>query len=139
MKNYFVYIVASKKNGTIYVGVTNDLVRRVVEHKTKQVKGFTEKHGVDILVWHEQTKSIQGAIIREKHIKKWNRKWKIREIEKNNPEWKDLFYDIGGSEEMLKAVTDQLSSCKTKTKLSPNAKELTYPSVSVRDPKLMNP
>ena len=102
--SYFVYILASGKNGTLYTGVTNDVLRRTVEHKIKQVKGFTQKYGVDKLVWFEQTESIEGAIIREKQIKKWNRKWKIREIEKVNPDWKDLFYELGGNEEMLEAV-----------------------------------
>jgi len=110
MKTYFVYIAANKKNGTLYIGVTNDLLRRVVEHKTKQVKGFTEKQGVDKLVWYEQTENIEGAIVREKQMKKWNRKWKIREIEKTNSEWKDMFYEIGGSDEMLEAVKIQIAS-----------------------------
>ncbi len=108
--SYFVYILASSKNGTLYTGVTNDLLRRIVEHKTKQVKGFTQKYGVDMLVWFEQTESIEGAIIKEKQIKKWNREWKIREIEKANPDWKDLFYELGGSEEMLEAVRRQLTT-----------------------------
>ncbi len=112
MKTYFVYILASEKDGKIYIGVTNDLLRRVVEHKTKQVKGYTEKHGIDTLVWYEQSESINGAIIREKQMKKWNRKWKIRIIEKTNPEWNDLFYEVGGSEEMLEAVKKQIDSLK---------------------------
>jgi putative endonuclease len=87
---YFVYLLASKRNGTLYVGVTNDLARRVGEHKEKIVPGFTRKHGVDILVWFEAFDDINDAIAREKQIKGWNRAWKIRMIEKNNPVWNDL-------------------------------------------------
>ena len=76
-------------------------MRRVAEHKRKEVKGFTEKYNINQLVWYEQTNDIRIAIEREKQIKKWNRKWKIRLIEKTNPEWKDLFFEIGGTEEML--------------------------------------
>ncbi len=101
MKTYCVYILASDKNGTIYIGVTNDLVRRVAEHKRKEIKGFTEKCSVDKLVWYVQTNDIKLAIQKEKQMKKWRRKWKIREIEKFNPEWRDLFYDVGGTDEML--------------------------------------
>jgi len=101
MKTYCVYIIASDKNGTTYIGVTNDLVRRVAEHKRKEDKGFTEKYSVDKLVWYVQTNDIKLAIQKEKQLKKWRRKWKIREIEKMNPEWRDLFYDIGGTDEML--------------------------------------
>jgi putative endonuclease len=96
------------KNGTLYIGVTSDLLKRVVEHKTKQMKGFTEEHDIDRLVWFEQTESIEGAIKREKQMKKWKRQWKIREIEKVNPDWNDLFYEIGGSDELLEAVKKQL-------------------------------
>ena len=101
MNNYYVYILASGKNGTLYNGVTNNLFKCVTQHKRKEVKGFTEKFEVNRLVWYEQTNDIRIAIKREKQIKKWNRKWKIRLIEKENPEWKDLFFDIGGMEEML--------------------------------------
>jgi len=101
MNNYYVYILASGKNGTLYNGVTNNLIKRVVQHKRKEVEGFSEKYGINKLVWYEQTNDIRIAIKREKQIKKWNRKWKIRLIEKENPEWKDLFFDIGGMEEML--------------------------------------
>jgi putative endonuclease len=73
MKTYFVYMAANEKDGNIYIGVTNDLIRRFVEHKTKQVKGYTERHNIDKLVWYEETDSIEGAILREKQMKKWNR------------------------------------------------------------------
>lgn len=101
MKSYYVYMMTSEKNGTIYTGVSNNLLRRVAKHKRKEVKGFTEKYNVNILVWYEQTNDVRIAIEREKQIKKWKRKWKIRLIEKTNPEWKDLFFEIGGTVEML--------------------------------------
>ena len=86
----YVYMTASQKRGTIYIGVTNDLARRVLEHKGKISPGFTRKHGVDILVWFEEFADINDAIVREKQIKGWNRAWKIRMIEKANPVWNDL-------------------------------------------------
>jgi putative endonuclease len=89
--SYYVYVLASRKNGTLYVGVTNDLIRRIHEHKTDAVPGFTKRYGVKTLVYFEQTDSIEGAIEREKHIKKWERAWKVELIERNNPEWTDLY------------------------------------------------
>jgi putative endonuclease len=94
MKQYFVYILASKKNGTLYIGVTNDLTRRVYEHKEKLVEGFTKKYNVQLLVYYEIHNSIIEAIKREKALKKWYRKWKIELIEKDNPEWKDLYKEL---------------------------------------------
>ena len=94
MGDYFVYILASKLGGTLYVGVTNDLVRRVFEHKTNSVKGFTEKYDVHRLVYFEQFDDIENAIRREKRIKKWNRSWKVRLIEETNPNWTDLYPNI---------------------------------------------
>jgi len=96
LRNFYVYILASKRNGTLYIGITNDLLRRVYEHKNKLVKGFTEKYRVDKLVYYEYTDNVLSAIEREKKLKKWNRKWKIRLIESFNPEWKDLYQEIGG-------------------------------------------
>lgn len=90
LKRYYVYILASKKNGTLYIGVTNDLQRRIWEHKNNQIKGFTSKYKVNILVYCEEFNDINLAIAREKQLKKWNRKWKTDLIEKNNYEWKDL-------------------------------------------------
>ncbi len=89
-KAYFVYILASSRNGTLYIGVTNNLERRTYEHKNNAMKGFTQKYGVHRLVWYESTNNIESAIQREKQIKKWNRSWKIRLIEETNPQWKDL-------------------------------------------------
>ena len=101
MNTYYDYILASGKKGSLYNGVTNNLIKRVAQHKRKEVTGFTEKYGINKLVWYEKTNDIRIAIKREKQIKKWNRKWKIRLIEKENPEWNDLFFEIGGTEDML--------------------------------------
>jgi putative endonuclease len=90
LKQYFVYILASKKNGVLYIGVTNDLEKRVLEHKHKLNKGFAAKYNVDKLVYFEQFSIIEEAIQREKQLKKWNRDWKIELIEKENPDWSDL-------------------------------------------------
>ena len=94
MAMYFVYLLASGKHGTLYLGVTNDLVRRVYEHRTKAVPGFSARYGVDRLVWFETHEAIEGAIVREKKLKKWRRDWKIRLIEESNPEWVDLYDGI---------------------------------------------
>jgi putative endonuclease len=88
---YYVYLLASKKHGTLYLGVTNDLVRRVYEHRTKAVEGFTKRYAVDKLVWFEIHDNVEAAITREKELKKWRRDWKIRLIEEQNPEWVDLY------------------------------------------------
>ena len=89
--NYFVYILASGRNGTLYVGVTNDLTRRVWEHKAKEVGGFTAKYGVDKLMWFEAHEDINEAIHREKQIKRWHRDWKIALFRDTNPDWHDLY------------------------------------------------
>ena len=91
MKQPTVYILASKRNGTLYTGVTSDLVKRVWEHKNNLVDGFTKKYVVHVLVYFEQHDDMTAAITREKQIKKWNRTWKLRLIEEQNPEWKDLY------------------------------------------------
>lgn len=106
MKSYYVYILTNKRNGTLYTGVNNNLLRRVVEHKRKIKKCFTEKYKVDKLVWYEQTSDVRIAIHKEKQIKRWLRKWKIELIEEKNPEWKDLYYEIGGTDEMLQPDFD---------------------------------
>jgi putative endonuclease len=93
-RTYYVYLLASRRNGTLYVGVTNDLVRRVWEHKQGLIDGFTKKYAVKLLVWYEETPSIEAAIQREKQIKKWNRAWKLELIEKRNPNWQDLYEDL---------------------------------------------
>jgi putative endonuclease len=91
---YYVYLLASDRNGTLYVGVTNDLVRRVYEHKNKVKPGFTKQYGVDRLVWFEVYDDPTNAILREKEIKKWRRAWKLRLIEQSNPQWVDLYDQI---------------------------------------------
>ena len=93
MKTYYVYILASKKNGTLYIGVSSNLMKRIYEHKNKLIEGFTKKHNVNKLVYYEETTDVTIAISREKQLKKWNRKWKLELIEKNNPEWNDLAED----------------------------------------------
>jgi putative endonuclease len=91
---YYVYLLASDRNGTLYVGVTNDLVRRVYEHKNKIVRGFTKRYDVGHLVWFETYDDPTNAISREKDIKKWRRAWKLRLIEESNPQWVDLYDQI---------------------------------------------
>ena len=87
-------MLASKKDGVIYIGVTSDLVGRIYEHKNKVVKSFTEKYCVHKLVWYEEFGDITDAIYEEKKMKKWNRAWKVRLIEESNPEWNDLYSDL---------------------------------------------
>ncbi len=86
-------MLASQKNGTLYTGVTSDLARRLSEHKQKVTEGFTQKYGVDKLMYFEQTEDVRSALEREKRLKKWNRAWKIKLIERKNPEWRDLSLD----------------------------------------------
>ena len=93
---YYVYILASKKNGTLYIGVTSDLPRRVFEHKNNLLEGFTKKYKIHNLVWYEQHETILGAITREKQLKKYKRKWKMNLIDRLNPEWKDWYSGILG-------------------------------------------
>ena len=88
--SYFVYILASQRNGSLYTGVTNDLLRRAGEHKDKAAFGFTKRYGVNILVWYEIHEDVDIAIEREKQIKGWNRAWKVRLIEQDNSGWNDL-------------------------------------------------
>ena len=94
MEDSYVYILSSKKHGTLYIGITSDLIKRISEHKNKLRKGFSEKYDVNKLVYYEVFNDIENAIIREKRLKKWNRDWKIRLIEENNPEWIDLYESL---------------------------------------------
>ena len=89
-RNFYVYILASRRNGTLYTGVTNDLVRRVAEHRSGEAEGFTRKYGVKTLVWFEPHSDVEAAILREKRIKRWNRAWKVAMIEAGNLDWRDL-------------------------------------------------
>ncbi len=93
-KKGYVYIMSNKKHGTIYVGVTNNLIRRVFEHKQKEADCFTKEHNLTKLVYFEETSYLQSALKREKQIKNWKRIWKIELIEKENPEWRDLYNDL---------------------------------------------
>jgi putative endonuclease len=94
MKQACVYLLASKRNGTLYVGVTSDLVQRVWQHKNDLTEGFTKRYGVHTLVWYEECGTMEAAISREKAIKEWKRAWKIRLIEKSNPDWDDLYEEL---------------------------------------------
>jgi len=94
MNSYYVYILASRKNGTLYVGVTNDLVRRAYDHKSNVIQGFTEKYRVHNLVYYESYTDVRDALTREKRLKKWKRQWKINLIESDNPDWIDLYEQI---------------------------------------------
>jgi putative endonuclease len=95
-RSFYVYILASSIGGTLYIGVTNDIIRRVAEHKLKIMKGFTKRYGVHKLVYYEQFEDLENAIRREKQLKKYNRAWKIRLIEELNPNWDDLYPAIAG-------------------------------------------
>ena len=94
IKQPAVYILSSKKNGTLYIGVTSNLIKRVWEHKNNVVAGFTKKYSVHDLVWHELRDTMETAITREKALKSWKREWKIKIIIQNNPEWTDLYQSI---------------------------------------------
>jgi putative endonuclease len=89
-----VYILASKRNGTLYIGVTSGLINRIWQHKNNLVEGFSQKYNVHLLVYYEFHETMENAIIREKQLKNWKRSWKLDLIEKNNPDWKDLYFDI---------------------------------------------
>jgi putative endonuclease len=93
---YAVYILASKRNGTLYIGVTGDLISRIAQHKTGEIKGFTQKYKVNVLVWFENFGDVNLAIQREKRMKKWPRQWKINLIEQKNPRWQDLYPALVG-------------------------------------------
>jgi putative endonuclease len=94
MKNPCVYILASARNGTLYVGVTSDLIKRIWQHKNEFVDGFTKQYKTHLLVWFEQHEEMTSAIAREKALKKWRRDWKLKLIEAINPDWRDLYADL---------------------------------------------
>ena len=91
MKQPCVYLLASRRNGTLYVGVTSDIIKRIWEHKNDIVEGFTKRYVVHTLVWYEMHENMESAILREKTVKGWKRQWKLELIEKGNPEWADLY------------------------------------------------
>ena len=101
MKQYYVYIMASKQNGTIYTGFTSDLIKRVYQHKTKAVIGFTTRYDITNLVYYEITTDVHQAIKREKNIQSWKRSWKLKLIESKNPNWDDLYAEITGCQPTL--------------------------------------
>jgi putative endonuclease len=92
--SFFVYMLASRKNGTLYVGMTDNLPRRIWEHQTGAIPGFTKRYGVKTLVWYELHESRETAFQHERQLKKWNRSWKIQLIEKTNPDWRDLIEEL---------------------------------------------
>ncbi len=94
MKSYYVYILASKKDGVLYIGVTGDLIKRVWQHKNNLVEGFTKKYFVHKLVYYEEASDVESAILREGQLKRWKRDWKIKLIKKDNPNWEDLYQKI---------------------------------------------
>ncbi len=96
MKQPAVYLLASKKHGTLYIGVTSNLVARTWQHRQHVVDGFSKRYGVDVLVWYEVHETMESAILREKQLKKWKREWKLRLVEEANPEWRDLWDEIVG-------------------------------------------
>jgi putative endonuclease len=91
---FYVYMLASKRNGTIYLGMTDDLVKRIWQHRNNLIRGFTQRHGVKTLVWYEQHELRESAFMRERQMKKWNRAWKLEVIEKTNPGWRDLWDEL---------------------------------------------
>jgi putative endonuclease len=120
MKAPAVYILASQRNGTLYIGVTSNLTQRIWQHREGVVEGFTQQHAVKTLVWYEQHETMESAIKREKVLKKWNRDWKLRLIEARNPEWNDLWFEITGQ------TPEDLQSHQTPSS----------PSVFIGDPAL---
>ena len=92
--SYYVYILTNKRNGTLYIGVTNDLIRRVYEHKTNAIEGFSKKYSTHTLIYYEELSDINAALGREKQLKKWKRLWKLKLIESLNPNWDDLYEKI---------------------------------------------
>ena len=94
MNQSYVYILASQPNGTLYIGVTSDLLKRVWQHKNDLVEGFTRRYGVHTLVWYESHETMESAIIREKALKEWKRSWKLELIERNNADWRDLYANL---------------------------------------------
>jgi len=92
--SFYVYLLASRRNGTLYIGMTDDLAQRVWMHRTGVLPGFTKRYGVRMLVWYEQHETRESAFTRERQLKKWNRAWKLRLIEQMNPTWRDLYDDI---------------------------------------------
>jgi putative endonuclease len=96
MKQYSVYIMTNQPYGTLYIGITGDLIKRIYQHKNDLVEGFTKKHGLHTLVYYEICEDVNQAILREKRLKKWNREWKLNLVKRKNPAWEDLYPKIAG-------------------------------------------
>jgi putative endonuclease len=92
--SFFVYILASQRNGTLYIGMTDNLMQRIWQHRTEVIPGFTKQYGVKTLVWYEQHETRESALTRERQLKKWNRSWKLKLIVRMNPAWRDLWNDL---------------------------------------------
>lgn len=99
MKDPYVFLLASQRSGTLYIGVTSNLIQRIWQHREGLAEGFTQKYGVKTLVWYEQHATMESAIAREKALKKWNRAWKLKLIGQTNPQWRDLWPEINGETE----------------------------------------
>lgn len=111
MKEYYVYILANKRNGTVYVGMTENITKRVVKHKGRRANWFAAKYDVHKLVYYEKQKNLEEAVKREKQLKKWNRRWKIRLIEQFNPTWEDLFIEVCSSKLLSGSPAEDQRSC----------------------------
>ena len=105
-KQFYIYIMTNKKRGTLYVGVTSDLIKRVYEHRNGLIDGFTKKYNLDKLVYFEVCDHWEGAINREKRLKRWNRDWKIEAVEKENPNWEDLYDEICGVRQIRRVLQE---------------------------------
>ena len=149
MKAPAVYILTSQRNGTLYIGVTSNLIQRIWQHREGVVEGFTQQYGVKLLVWYEQHETMESAITREKSLKKWNRDWKLRLIEKRNPQWLDLWPEITGEVPLLNSSAQSsipmthnpslpsappVPSPNAPPAPSPSAPPLSSPSAFVGDP-----
>lgn len=134
MKSPAVYMMASKQQGTLYIGVTSNLIQRIWQHRTGEMEGFTKQYGVKLLVWYEQHETMESAISREKAIKKWRRDWKINLIERDNPHWLDLWSSIVGENTMKAAITTVSSVIPAASVIPANAG--IHPTASCIDSRL---
>jgi len=127
MKAPAVYMLASERNGTLYIGVTSDLIKRVWQHKESLADGFAKKYGVKILVWYEQHETMESAITKEKAMKKWLRKWKLKTIEQTNPDWNDLWSEITGEKPQAVVPAPSVIPAQAGIQQSKNALDLLNP------------
>jgi len=127
MKAPAVYMLASERNGTLYIGVTSDLIKRVWQHKESLADGFAKKYGVKILVWYEQHETMESAITKEKAMKKWLRKWKLKTIEQTNPDWNGLWSEITGEKPQAVVPAPSVIPAQAGIQQSKNALDLLNP------------